>query len=124
LTKRYTSDPAAYENYQKAIYSFSSGFDLSKGDLLASMALLNKAVEIDPNYALAHAQLAYVYARMATFVDPSDPEWARLVNQERDIATKIDPDLAEIHLARSLILWSSYGGFHLKAAIRELLAAQ
>ncbi len=124
LTKRYTSDPAAYEYYQKAIYSFSSGFDLSKGDLLAIMALLKKAVELDPNYALAHAQLAYVYARMATFVDPRNPEWAGLVNVESDIATKIDPQIAEVHLARSLILWSAYGGFQLKGAIRELLAAQ
>jgi len=124
LTKRYTSDPAAYEYYQKAIYIFDSRFDPDKEKALATIELLKKAIDADPSYALAHAQLAYAYAEMATFDDPTEPKWADLVKEESDRATQLDPNIAEIHLTRSLILWSSYGGFQVKAAIRELIAAQ
>ena len=34
--------------------------------------------------------------------------------QENDKAAEIDPQLAEIHLAKQLLLWSSYGGFQVK----------
>jgi TolB-like protein len=123
LTKRYTSNPIAYEYYQKAIFIFDSR-DPGKEKALGTIELLKKAIDADPGYALAHAQLAYAYAEMATFDDPTNPRWAELVSEESDRAAHLDPNLAEIHLAKSLLLWSSYGGFQLKAAIRELIAAQ
>jgi TolB-like protein len=124
FTKHYTSNPTAYEYYQKAIYAFDRRSDYDTARALATIDLFKKAIEADPNFALAHAQLAYAYAELATFSDPTNPKWAELVNGEIDAAMALDPNLAEIHLARSLILWSSYGGFQMKGAIRELLAAQ
>jgi TolB-like protein len=124
LTKRYTSNPEAYEYYQKAIYSWDQRVDTKKREPLTTIELFKQAIVADPNFALAHAQLAYAYSEMATFTEPTNPKWAELVNVEGDIAQRLDPQLAEIHLARSLLLWSSYGGFQTKAAIRELLAAQ
>jgi TolB-like protein len=124
FTKHYTSNPTAYEYYQKAVYAFDRRADYDTARALSTIELFKKAIEADPNFALAHAQLAYAYAELATFSDPTNPKWAELVNGELDAAMALDPNLAEIHLARSLILWSSYGGFQMKAAIRELLAAQ
>jgi TolB-like protein len=124
LTKHYTSNPTAYEYYQKAIYAFDRRSDYDTPRALATIDLFKKAIEADPNFALAHAQLAYAYAELATISDPTNPKWAELVKVEIDNAVALDPNLAEIHLTRSLILWSSYGGFQMKSAIRELLAAQ
>jgi TolB-like protein/Tfp pilus assembly protein PilF len=124
LTKQYTSNPVAYEYFQKAIYLYDERMEENPQKFRQTIDLLTKAINEDPNYALAHAQLAIVYAEMATFIEPNEPRWAPLVQVESDAAQKLDPGIAEIHLARSLILWSSYGGFDTKASIRELLAAQ
>ena len=124
LTKRYTSDPTAFEYYQKAMYLLDTRLEASKEDYLETVGNLKKAIDADPNYALAHAQLANVYAELATFGDPTNPQWAQMSKQENEKASEIDPQLAEIHLAKQLLLWSSYGGFQLKAAIREMRQAQ
>jgi len=124
FTKHYTSNPTAYEYYQKGIYAFDRREDYTREKALATIELFKKSIESDPNFALAHAQLAYAYAELATFSDPTNPKWAELVTVENDAAAALDPNLAEIHLVKSLIFWSSYGGFQTKAAIRELLEAQ
>lgn len=124
LTKQYTSDPVAYEYYQKAMYLYDERMDEDPQKFQQTIDWLMKAINEDPNYALAHAQLANVYAEMATFIEPNEPKWAQLVQHESDAAQKLDPNIAEIHLARTLLLWSSYGGFQIKEAIREALAAQ
>jgi TolB-like protein len=124
LTKRYTSNTTAFEYYQKAMYIMDSRLDANKENYLDAVGNLKKAIDADPNYALAHAQLANVYAVLATFGDPTNPQWAPLSRQENDKAVEIDPQLAEIHLAKQLLLWSSYGGFQQKAAIREIRQAQ
>jgi TolB-like protein len=124
LTKQYTSNPAAYEYYQKAMYLYDERMDEDPQKFQQTIDWLKKAINEDPNYALAHAQLANVYAEMATFIEPNEPKWAQLVQVESDAAQKLDPNIAEIHLAKSLLLWSSYGGFNTKESIREFLAAQ
>jgi TolB-like protein len=124
LQKQYTSVPAAYEYFQKAMYLFDERMDQDAEKFRQTIDLLKKAIAEDPNYALAHAQLANVYSEMATFIEPNDPKWAELSQIESDAALKLDPGIAEIHLAKSLLLWSSYGGYQTKASIRELLAAQ
>jgi len=124
LTKQYTSSPAAYEYYQKARYLFDERMDEDPQKFQQTIAWLKKAINEDPNYALAHAELANVYADMATFIEPNEPKWAQLVQVEIDAAQNLDPNIAETHLARALLLWSSYGGFQTKASIREALAAQ
>ena len=62
LTKHHTSSPEAYEYYLKGVATFSSVGSASAnvtGNLDAGVKLLERAVAIDPNYALAHAQLAW-----------------------------------------------------------------
>jgi TolB-like protein len=124
LTKQYTTNPIAYEYYQKAMYLYDERGDENPQKYSQMIDWFEKAIDQDPNYALAHAQLANVYAQMATFIEPNEPKWAPLVQTESDTAQSVDPNIAEIHLARSLLLWSSYGGFQTKASMREMLAAQ
>jgi serine/threonine protein kinase/tetratricopeptide (TPR) repeat protein len=126
LVKQQTSNPVAYESYIKAAYSFSQrGYgEPARRQMEETIALFKKALEADPNYALAHAQLAYAYMWMALFVEPRQSVWAELAQSEIDRAQSLDPQLAETHISRYLLLWSGYGGWQIEAAIREVRLAQ
>jgi len=124
LTRRHTSNPIAYEFYVKGVYNFDQRMSSTKQQMETSIDFFKKAVAADPNFALAHAQLAYAYASLAVFRDPTQPMWAQLAKEEITRAQTLDPQLAETHLARFQLLFSSYEGFQVEAAIREVLLAQ
>jgi serine/threonine-protein kinase len=125
LTKRNTSNPIAYEYFIKGV----NGLDQrrfgaeARANLETTISYFKRATEADPNYALAHAQLAFSYAWMAIFIEPKQ-DWIELAKAELARAEALDTQLAEIHLTRYLILFSAYEGFQIEAAIRELLLAQ
>src|SRR5207237_3055126 len=83
-----------------------------------------KAIEPYPNYALAHAQLAFAYLWTALFIQPADPKWAELAREEIKRSQELGPRLAETHVVRGMLLWSAYEGYQNEAAIRELLLAR
>src|SRR5262249_45374573 len=68
LTKRYTSNPVAYDFYLRGAYNFDQRMRNSSQALNTTISFYKKAIEADPNFALAHAQLAYAYANLAVFV--------------------------------------------------------
>lgn len=125
LTKRYTSNPMAYSYYAKAMYHFYNiGANRStQSDASLSVELFKKAIELDPEYALAHAQLGYTYTKIAVFQD-DNPSLIESARQELGIAETIDPQLAEVHLARYFIAFSQYEGWIIDKAMRELRLAQ
>jgi tetratricopeptide (TPR) repeat protein len=85
--------------------------------------LLSKAVELDQNYAIARGMLAYGYAHRAIWHEENQ-DLIRRANAELELAEKLDPQLAEIHVARSFILVSHYKGYQFEEALRELRQAQ
>jgi serine/threonine-protein kinase len=124
LMKRYTSNPSAYAFYMKGVYSFDQRMTLAKPHWEATIDFFKKAIEADPNFALAHAQIAYAYAVKAVFVEPTEPMWAERAREEINRAQTLDPQLAETHLARFQLLYSVYEGFQGEAAVREVRLAQ
>ncbi|HET6889482.1 MAG TPA: protein kinase, partial [Pyrinomonadaceae bacterium] len=58
LTKHYPANPEAYQLYLKGRYHLLKG---AKSDLLTSISYLQKAIEIDPLYAIAYVGLADAY---------------------------------------------------------------
>jgi tetratricopeptide (TPR) repeat protein len=95
-----------------------------KPQLETTIDFFKKAIEADPNYALAHAQLAFAYGWMALFNEPDNPKWSDLAKAEIKRSQEIGPDIAETHLARALLLWSSYEGYKNDEAVRELFLAR
>ena len=101
LAKRYTENIEAYQLYVRGrrLCEKRSAEGFKRG-----MEYLTKAIQIDPNYALAHAELASCISVPCYFgvVDPNMayPK-ARLVAQR---ALEIDPDSAEGHEVLANIL--------------------
>jgi tetratricopeptide (TPR) repeat protein len=96
----------------------------TKPALESAIALFQKAIEIDPTYARAHAQLAYAYAWMGLFGDMENPTWLEQAEEQLRRANVLDPLLAEVHLVRHEILTSGQGGFKVEEAVRELELAR
>lgn len=125
--QRYTPNSVAYEYYLKGLYSFDQrGFyPWDKPQHETTVSLFKKSIEADPDYAMAHAELAYAYAWMGIYIDENAQEdWIKLAKEEVDRANAIDPEIAETHVALHHILLSASGGFQIEAATRELLKAR
>jgi serine/threonine protein kinase len=126
LTKRYTSNPIAYEFYLKGAFTYDQRISAAGGaaqQLKSAIDLYKKAIEADPNFALAHAQLAYCYARLAVFQEPTQPAWVELAKAEIKRAQELDPQLAETHLVRFQLLYSEFEGYQVEAAVGEVRLA-
>ena len=121
-TATYPTDPAAYEAYLKGIFSFDQrGFTEDDApQMMETIGYFKRSLDIDPNYALAHAQLAVCYAWMSLFIKPGESRWVDLARQEIARSQELDHDLAESHLANALLLWSGYGNYQIEAAVIEL----
>jgi eukaryotic-like serine/threonine-protein kinase len=126
LNQKYPTDPKAYESYIRGVTSLDErGYDReAMPQMNDTIDFLKKAIEIDPKYALAHAQLGFAYAWTAIFIEPGEARWAGLARVEIKQSTELDPNLAETHIAHALLLWSSYDGYQNAEAIRELRLAK
>ncbi len=88
----------AYDFYLRGRQFFHQ---LRRRSLDYARQMFNKAIEIDPDYALAYAGVADCYSLLYTYFD------AREFNlRQADIASgkalELEPDLAEAHVARGL----------------------
>ena len=126
LAKRHTTNPEAYSYYSKAMYHLSKrGFTAQQEETEIAIDLLKKAIELDPNYALARAQLGYAYAWLVdTDYKEGNPALIASAKEELRVAERLDPQLAVVHLARSWMAWSQYGNWQIEEAIREARLAK
>ena len=113
---------AAYDLYIRGkVKADSENLD----DAREAIVLLEAAVALDPAYAVAYAQLARAYNTCA-FKFTSQSEGRRL-REHADVALAkaldLDPNLAEAHFARGLILWTQAKGFPHEQAIRSFRKA-
>jgi DNA-binding winged helix-turn-helix (wHTH) protein len=85
-----------------------------------AIKVLEAAIAIDPFFAPAYAQLARAYNTRA-FKFSAGPH-RKLLHENADVAVEkalsLDPNLAEGHFARGLILWTNTKGFPHEQAIR------
>jgi DNA-binding winged helix-turn-helix (wHTH) protein/Tfp pilus assembly protein PilF len=93
----------------------------NREDTEAAIKVLEAAVAIDPELAGAHAQLARAYNTLAFKFSSSSK--GKLYHENAEVAIlkalALDPDLAEGHFARGLILWTKRKGFPHEQAIQS-----
>jgi serine/threonine protein kinase len=120
---RYSSDPEAYNEF---ILGLTESYSDREKSLRSAARHLSRAVELDPEFALAHATLSYVAMHLHFEFDPQRT-WVERAEYHCRRALTLDPMLAEGHLARAFILWSPTKNFqHSEAisALEQVLAVQ
>jgi len=97
MEKKPTQDANAYLLYVQA-HDFFNRPDKLAADLRKAEELFQGAVQLDPNFALAHAQLSHLESWIYHSTDPTPArrEKARVAAEE---ASRLQPDLPEAHAA-------------------------
>jgi len=104
LRRGSTSSPDAYDHYLRGVSQAEQWAAAARseqgadaGTNLEAIAEFQKALALDPNYALAHAWLATAYTRQAMFIEQGGPshqeEWAEKARAEMRVALELEPAL-------------------------------
>jgi TolB-like protein/Tfp pilus assembly protein PilF len=92
-----TQNADAYVFYLRA-NQISQNPDTLLEDYKAAEQLYMQAIVLDPDFALAHARLASVYAGIFHYYEPTDA-WKTKARTEAETALRLQPNLAEAHFA-------------------------
>jgi DNA-binding winged helix-turn-helix (wHTH) protein/Tfp pilus assembly protein PilF len=114
-------NPAAYDSVLRARYLSVRTTD---ADTKAAIGLLERAVALDPTFAVAYGDLAAAYVTRLTFVTPeetADLEQKAFAAAEK--ALTLDPNVAEAYLARGDLLWTQAHHFAHERAVQEFRRA-
>jgi len=87
-------------------------------DNRAAIEVLERAVAIDPNFAPAYAALGYAYAERLFDWEPKD-EWKEKAEAAIQTALSLDPNVADAHVSRAVLLFTSVHGWQYEKAIQE-----
>jgi TolB-like protein/predicted Ser/Thr protein kinase len=120
---RYSSDPEAFDEFMAG---FRESYSDREETLRSAAQHLSKAVERDPEFALAHATLSYVSMHIHFEFD-SERVWMDKAEYHCARALALDSELPEAHSARAFILMSPEKNFQYPeaiAALEQVLAAQ
>ena len=96
ITKKYTNSNDAYQLYLKGRYHYAKR---TKEDLQKGIDYFQRAVELDPNFALAYAMIADSYASMPAYPYLSPSEAFPKAKAAAQRAVEIDQTLSEAHSA-------------------------
>ncbi len=97
VAKKPTQNTDAYDLYLRALL-YEQGPDTLLEDYRQAVDLYAKAIQLDPNFALAHARLASTCAEIYHFHEPLD-SWKDRARTEAETALRLQPDLGEGHFA-------------------------
>ena len=112
---------AAYDLVLRARYLSVRTTDV---DTRAAIELLERAVALEPTFAVAYGDLAAAYVTRLTFVTPEetgDLEQKAFAAAEK--ALLLDPNVAEAYLARGDLLWTHSHHFAHERAVQEFRRA-
>jgi serine/threonine protein kinase len=124
LLGRYIPDIRAYEYLLRGNYYFEKRNLMLTPEIDMAIEMFREAIEIDPNYALAHARLAFAYVWKAIYNDAGNPNWIDCCRESLKYAERLDHDLPQNFEVRNQIVWSKYGNFDIAAGVREIRSAR
>jgi serine/threonine protein kinase/Tfp pilus assembly protein PilF len=113
-----SANSTAYDAYMRGMVKVGSE---NPADNQAAINLFEQATAADPRFASAYAELSRAYTIKARYV-ASDAERKKSYEDAEvavDKALAIDPNLAEGHFARGLMLWTPYKRFPHAQAIQS-----
>jgi TolB-like protein/tetratricopeptide (TPR) repeat protein len=109
-----TKNLEAYDMYLKAKEKIVAAEIKEHGDpqkpATEALALLEQAVQLDPNFAIAHCATAHLQNFLYQRFDPT-PERRALADEAINKALRLQPDLPEVHLAYANHLYRSQGDY-------------
>ncbi len=100
-------NPQVYDLYLRGKYLLNK---TGAEDLNQAIPLLEKAITLDPQFALAHATLGKAYRQKYFFIEPSK-EWEEKAFVEIEKAIALDPNLAEAYAARGRLIWTRQNNY-------------
>ncbi len=121
IEARPTDDLRAYDFYLRGKEYFNRpGWQVT--DFGSAQRLFEQAVEIDPDFAAAHAWLSMIHSRFYHFFFDRSDERLSAARAAAQRALTIDPELPEAHLAQSYFHYWVFREFD--AALAELAIAE
>jgi len=111
-----TVKPEAYDCYLRGRFYAQHQ---NKEDNETAMLALERAIAIDPTFALAYAELAQTYVWKLFLFAPHEKQWEEKAFVAVEKALSLDPYLGVAHLARGRLLWTPANHFPHVRAIRE-----
>ena len=116
LHVRYTDNPDAYDRYLRGR---SLLLNYTEANMRSAIQQFEQALQLDQNYALAHAGIATAsawfsvrYAHRA-----EENQWAKRADDEAARALALDGSLPEAHLASASAAGTPFGGYDWKALL-------
>jgi TolB-like protein/Flp pilus assembly protein TadD len=106
IEKRPTENPEAYNYYLQGNYYYWKGGGW--GDSNTAIALYNKAIGLDPGFALAFTGIAKCLLDEYWNYQDRREDILRKSKQEIEKAFEIDPDLPDAHLALGIYYYYAY----------------
>jgi len=98
--QRPTENAAAYENYLRGRYHWNQR---TSKNLLKAIEEFDRAVELDPNFALAYVGLADCYALLSVYDERPPLESYPIAKQKAQFALNLNPNLAEAHTTLAFV---------------------
>jgi TolB-like protein/Flp pilus assembly protein TadD len=120
IAERRSANPDAYDQYLRGKHLFQLG---DYDGLLAARDAYRRAIELDPNFGPAFADLAMVeYLAVKDFSDTDQPDVIRQAMDHADHAVALAPSLAEAYSDRALLRIGQYDWASARADLQKALA--
>jgi len=111
--------PLAFELYLRAV---DKALSYNKIELTAAVEMLERTIELDPEFADAWGVLSMACVNIAMHIDP-DPKWFARAEFAVNKALEFDPINCNALCSRAWVSWSPSRGFQVRPALRAVMSA-
>lgn len=119
ITKTPTQNLEAYDYYLRGHYLSRKAGASNRSLIDSAIILFEKAIILDPKFALAYASLGKACTTVFFIYDP-DTKWESKAYVNIEKALSLDPKLADAYTAKGNLTWTLSNGFPHEKAIKEL----